>query len=415
MRVELEDELNRMVQHHVDNHSSTDTEMAGLQADAKKHRGEAAVGQSVADFTERPTNFLDYAQRLGGGGVSAPPAKTEMWKSHAEEGDRAIADLGARRKSEAGMAATQATAASAAEQSDPNSKTAQMYRGIITRMHPGMAEQLAGANAKQLATAYPWLEKFSAENNDLLQAKSVADAKAAAELKRDKEKGEALLLAKTHRAEDLGDRRANTAAIREQNAIALGMKRDEVKTKADADINDDVQKLGKELPGDVADFEAKYALVKKAIGDAPGDIPGVGPWDARVPTAMPEVLGGPNKTDLDVQKAAGQMLAAYQKLITGAGASDAERANLEKISIDLKNEKGFASGLESLKQAYDAKVKDVRARFRPEVVQRLEQGQKREGGGSAPERVTVSNGKETLEIDAGDVAEAERDGFKVQR
>lgn len=161
----------------------------------------------------------------------------------------------------------------------------------------------------------------------------------------------------------------------------LGIRQGEVATKADNDINDDVQKLGAALPGDVADFDAKYKRIQSIIARNPGDIPGVGRWDAIKPSELA------SDDDMDVQKDAGQLLAAYQKLITGAGASDAERKNLERISVDLKSEKGFARGLESLKAAYDAKVKDVRARFRPEVVKRLEQGQKREGLGGNVEVV----------------------------
>lgn len=375
-----------------------DTQLEALQGDAKQRRGEAALGQSVADFTERPTNFLDYAQKLGGGGASAAAPKTQMWKEHAAEGEQNIADLKERRAADGAMAST-------AEDSDPASPTAQTYRSVLVKFAPDLEEKLKGANAKQMRAMAPWLEKFHAENGDTIRANAAAEAKAIQQVKTDAEKAAALLLAKNNRAEDVADRRANTAATQSLAAAHFGIKKDEVGKKAEADINDDVQKLGKELPGDVADFGAKYERIKAAIAANPNDVPGVGAYDAHKPAFMS------SRADLDIQKDAGQMLAAYQKLITGAGASDAERANLAKISLDLGNEQGFAAGLESLKQAYDAKVRDVRARFRPEVVQRLEQGQAREGAG----KVTVSNGTETLQIDAADLAEAEKDGFKAVR
>lgn len=174
-----------------------------------------------------------------------------------------------------------------------------------------------------------------------------------------------------------GDAQANAAATRGLAAASLGMRKTEIEKKDAKDLDDDVQKLGKELPGDVADFGAKYARIKAAMARHPDDIPGVGVWDSNKPSALAST------EDFDVQKDAGQMLAAYQKLITGAGASDAERANLAKISLDLNNEKSFASGLESLKAAYEAKVRDVRARFKPEVVKKLEEGQRREGATAA--------------------------------
>ena len=128
-----------------------DTELRGLQADAKQKRGEAALGQSASDFTERPDNFLDYAQRLGGGGVTASPAKTKMWDEHAEEGDRAIADLGQRRTADAAMT-------SSAEDNDPNSQTAQTYRATLSKFAPAL--DLSKATPKQMREIAPWLERL---------------------------------------------------------------------------------------------------------------------------------------------------------------------------------------------------------------------------------------------------------------
>jgi hypothetical protein len=165
---------------------------------------------------------------------------------------------------------------------------------------------------------------------------------------------------------------ANAEANQAIAKASLGQRDKTEKRQTDQDIENDVQKLGAALPGDVSDFSQKYERVKGAIAANPKDLPGVGPVDAMTPSWLQSTAG------LEVQKDAGQMLAAYQKLITGAGASDAERANLAKISLDLGNERGFAAGLESLKRAYDAKVREVRARFRPEVVGLYDDRQKRE-------------------------------------
>ncbi len=332
-----------------------DEELEGLQKKAKGAREDAKLGKAVADFAERPTNFLDYAQKLGGGGVSAAPAKNEAWKDGINEADAAIGDLRERRASEGAMAAS-------ADESDPNSPTAQTYRSVLLKFAPDLAEKLKGANAKQMRTMAPWLEKFHAENSDLLQADAAAKAKAIQQAKTDAEKGAALDWAKKNRAEDVTDRRANTAATREQTAAALGMRQGEIAKKASDDVKDDVKELAKTLPGDLNDFTAKYNRIKARLASSSGDIPGVGIWDSNKPKALRST------EDFDMQKDAGQMLAAYQKLITGAGASDDERKNLAKISLDLDNEKSFAAGLESLNEAYAAKVKQVRAGFATPVL-----------------------------------------------
>ena len=156
-----------------------DTEMEGLQADAKQRRSFSQLGQAVTDFTERPTNLLDYAQRLGGGGVSQAP-RSKMWQENAAEGDRALEDLAARRKSEAGMETQQATRAASADDNDANGQTAQTYRSVLVKFAPELSEKLATATPKQMRAIAPWLEKFATENNDLLQAKSKAEAEAKA-------------------------------------------------------------------------------------------------------------------------------------------------------------------------------------------------------------------------------------------
>lgn len=390
-----------------------DTELEGLQADAKKRRSFSQLGQAVADFTERPTNLLDYAQRLGGGGVSQAP-KTKMWQENAAEGDRAIEDLATRRKSEAGMETQQATRAASADDNDANGQTAQTYRSVLVKFAPELSEKLATATPKQMRAIAPWLEKFAMENNDLLQAKAKAEADAKA-----REEAKAARAADVERSQKNADRSyeasmANARATQGLASASLGVRKAEVEKKAADDVKDDVKDLAKQLPGDLADFESKYARVKAAIDANPNDIPGVGKWDANVPSFVPEALGGPGKADLDVQKDAGQMLAAYQKLITGAGASDDERKMLAKISLDLNNEKSFASGLESLREAYTAKVKQVRTGFATPVLQQYDKNANREGlGAKTGGKVRVSNGSETLEIDAADLAEAERDGFKA--
>jgi hypothetical protein len=143
------------------------------------------------------------------------------------------------------------------------------------------------------------------------------------------------------------------------------------------DVTEDVQKLGKDL-GDTTAFYAQHDAIQRVLGQAEKDIPGVGPLDARLPNFLQSDSG------MEMQKAAKQMLQAYGHLITGAGASDAEREQLRQATVDLTNERSFAAGVRSLKQLYDAKVKQIRAKYRPEVVAQYESGLKREGVASMP-------------------------------
>ena len=218
-----------------------DTELEGLQADAKKRRDFSQLGQAVTDFTERPTNLLDYAQRLGGGGVSQAP-KSKMWQENAAEGDRALEDLAARRKSEAGMEAQQATRAASADDNDPNGQTAQVYRHVLLSFKPDMAEQLANATPKQMRAMAPFLEKIAAENNDLIQARMKADAdakaKAAAKEQHDAERAEDVAARKQSHEDSLGMQRATLG----MTAAGLGLRQGADARDAAKDARDAAEK-----------------------------------------------------------------------------------------------------------------------------------------------------------------------------
>lgn len=129
-----------------------DTELAGLQDDAKRRRQTGQLGQAVTDSIERPSNFLDYAQRLGGGGVSAPAKKSTLWQDYEEEGGRAISEIEQRRKADGAMAAKD-------EAQDPNSATAKIYRAALLKFAPDL--QLDTATPAQMVTIAPWLESYA--------------------------------------------------------------------------------------------------------------------------------------------------------------------------------------------------------------------------------------------------------------
>ncbi len=227
-----------------------DTELEGLQAKAKQGRQESRLGQASADLAGRPTNFLDYAMRLGGGGVSPAPRPTNLLAGNAEEGEQAISDLKERRASGAALSAS-------AEDSDPNSPTAQTYRSVLLQFAPDLAEKLKGANAKQMRTIAPWLEKFAQEHGENIRAKSAAEAKAAQQAAADKDKAAALKLAGEHyeQGQKNSDRSynaqmANAEATRGlQEAVISERKVNRIEDKTDKKEHEQAQRMEGMPPG----------------------------------------------------------------------------------------------------------------------------------------------------------------------
>lgn len=164
-----------------------DTELEQAQKNAADRRSTAALGQSVQDYTERPTNLLDYAQRLGGGGVTQAP-KSDRWDKYAAEGDRAVGDLMERRKSEASMAAKSKAAEDEAEKKDPNSASAKFVREFIGQQAPSLSTQLEGKSIDDMAVAFPWVSKLIEEHAGEIKASAAAKLKAEDDAKKEETK-----------------------------------------------------------------------------------------------------------------------------------------------------------------------------------------------------------------------------------
>lgn len=137
----------------------------------------------------------------------------------------------------------------------------------------------------------------------------------------------------------------------------------------------------------------------------------VGPIDGRIP----DMLVGEDQAAW--RSAVGKYKDAYRKAITGAGASSTELAMLERrLPSETDTPEQFvAKAKEAQKELQRKKAilaqnltkggKDVSKFVDPQDAVSTQQ--------SAPTaKVVVSNGKETLEIDASDLADAEKDGFK---
>ncbi len=125
----------------------------------------ARLGQAVTAYTERPTNQLDAIMRMGsGGGGSQQRPHNAMYDEQAANGEGAVAQLGARRKADADIAGQQASAAKAAAAKDPNSETAQVYRSVLLKFAPDLADKLQNATPEQMISIAPWLEKYADES-----------------------------------------------------------------------------------------------------------------------------------------------------------------------------------------------------------------------------------------------------------
>lgn len=167
---------------------------------------------------------------------------------------------------------------------------------------------------------------------------------------------------------------------REGRAVNIG--------HADAkEQRDNVEKLAKLLPPDYGDFQRKFDEINQIVASGKGDIPGVGPVDANRPSWLQSNAG------IELQKRAKQMGLAYQHLITGAGASDREREQLNQATIDLQDERSFMAGLRSLKDLYDTKVRQIRAGFPSDVVRQYDENIKREFGDAPKPRVNLGEEK----------------------
>lgn len=292
------------------------------------------------------------------------------------EADRPLAELALRR----GEVQRVKSEEQAASDADPNSSQSAMARALVARALPGVEREPWFATASYARLASGPLSRLLDMNADLQRERIKASAKRGA--------GGA----------GVGLGKAGDAQLKE--------------------LGEQYTKAG--MPG----FFQQYMEAKRVLDDPKykDDLPGYGRLAGRLPDELVSDDG------VALRQSLGAMLAEYRKGVTGAGMSDAERTEYGQITglMQSGSDQSVRQGVERLNRAMQARAKAMGSGFRTDVSG--EYGRREPSfaaamgstgaptrGAGAPEKVRVSNGTETFEIDASDVAEAQRDGFQVVR
>jgi hypothetical protein len=143
-----------------------------------------------------------------------------------------------------------------------------------------------------------------------------------------------------------------------------------------------------------------------------GDIPGYGRVAGMLPDAMVSAEGE------DVRQAVSTLFNIELKDRSGAAVTDQELNRLKKEfgQGSWKSDDQLRKGIKAYKERLKEVIRNIDAGFTPEA---REEYKNREGrdysgiiGNNSGGKIRVSNGKETLEIDAADEKEAAAEGFR---
>lgn len=259
-----------------------------------------------------------------------------------------------------------------AAQKDPASAEAQRLRLLLSATGADLSpEMLAALTPSDGEDAFR-VAGMRLSSRDKQAALDAAIAKAAAEAERKRLEAEAAE-ARRKQADawerekfnrTLGSREAegaeNRRSAERRAAILAG-------NKAETDALKQRQSFGKEFVDSGApEFYSQYQRAK-AIADKykPGELPGIGFFEGKVPDRFL------TEDTIRFRQAIGQMLATYQKSITGAGASDTERENLARITglVNSNDERAVRLGMDMLKEAMDNRVISIAAGYREDTVE----------------------------------------------
>lgn len=261
----------------------------------------------------------------------------------------------------------QRAAASSADDDDPASEASTRIVGLVGQVVPGMAGAVKGMSRAQVLQVLPFMEK--------IEAMSAAKQAKAAELAAEKVKAIAARQAKldddeARRKFDAGEHALNRSQSAENAKLMAGAQAAGAGTRSaerhDDKVTTSLEKYGEKVAGPAEEFLAQKGQIDTLLEKYKDkrDLPGVGPLDNSILAF--DAFRSPD--GLAMQKYAGQMMAAYQKLVTGTGGSAEELANIKRIGADLGSEKGFRAGVKALGVAFDAKMRALNASYDPEVI-----------------------------------------------
>lgn len=285
-----------------------------------------------------------------------------------------------------------------AAQRDPSSAEAQRLRLLLSATGADLSpEMLAALTPSDGEDAFR-VAGMRLSSRDKQAALDAASAKAAAEAERKRLEAEAAE-ARRKQADawerekfnrTLGSREAegakNRVSAERRAALLAGNKQeaDDLKQRLD---------LGKEFTDSGApEFYSQYTRAKSILDKyKPGELPGYGFVEGRVPDRFM------SDDAIAVRQGIGQMLASYQKMITGAGASDAERANLSRITglLESNDERAVRMGVDMLREAMDNKVASLAAGYKPSVVEDYAARAPNFPARARPRRTTAQQGMPT--------------------
>lgn len=344
--------------------SMDDTAMRDAQSADAKSKAMGKLGQSVSAFAERPTNFADYAIGLGGGGKSAAPARSTLWDEQAADGDKAVSGLMARRKSESEMEAKRGAAAKAAEAKDPNSETAKLYRSVLLKYAPDLAEKLQGATAEQMERMQPWLSDYAAKNGAAIKA---TEAKAEADRKaklHDTERGQDLQNRKDNHADSQAIAESNNAIARASLGIRAGAdQRDQVKDAREAAEKTRGHTLSPTAVTDLADAETAIKELGN-LGKTFDELEMSGPM-ARASGVATEALGLSGTDAAKYQAAALRGMQGVGKIMEGGKLAAGDETKYRRMlpiagdSPELKRQK-IEESQRFLRSLVDERIKALK-------------------------------------------------------
>ncbi len=282
------------------------------------------------------------------------------------------------------------------KQYDTEQKDMDQYReaklgaDTSTNIGQAFAQMAQGANTPQMNKGL--YENIGAQNREMLGSKEK-------DLDRKRKVIEAIESRKSREALALGQREDRNLQ-RDMMGQKFQLARDDKQARE--------AKLSEKQLGEVQDFDNSLLSMKSVLGQLGDHSEWTGSLDGRVPDAIVSA------DQVAWRKELGRMVDQYRKLITGAGASNQELAKLESRLPEptdtyanfVAKAKNFIDSVERGRGSFMKNLKAQGKNVSP-FESTTPSNEK-----SVSNQIAVSNGQETFTIDASDLADAEKDGFK---